>query len=167
VPYEKGWSATVNGEPVPVEQVNYWLYGGALPCRASEIRFDYMTYGLPAGALITLISALLLGIYLLLWRAWRRRYPQRPAPAQLSPQAMHADAQRRGSEGARLTDRHLLPATRGGCIRSAGPAGRGGGKADHPAGFACSTCSAQPYGASRCAAEEEEPGPFSDYFRKL
>ena len=46
VPYESGWSATVNGEPAQVEKVNVGFMAVKVPAGTSEIRFDYSTPGL-------------------------------------------------------------------------------------------------------------------------
>ncbi len=66
VPYDKGWTATVNGEPVTVENVS----GGfmAVRCEAgeNEIVFRYDTPGLKAGVCITLGGILLLAVYIAL-----------------------------------------------------------------------------------------------------
>ncbi len=66
VPYDKGWTATVNGNPVAVEKVS----GGfmAIRCEAGEnkIVFSYETPGLKYGILLTLGGILLLAVYLLL-----------------------------------------------------------------------------------------------------
>ncbi len=64
VPYDDGWTATVNGEPVQVERVSNGFM--AVRCEAGEnaIRFDYETPGLRAGMWITLGGILLLIAYL-------------------------------------------------------------------------------------------------------
>lgn len=57
VPYEKGWTATVNGQPAKIEKVNNGFM--AVLCKAGEvnkIRFNYFTPGLKIGLLITIIS---------------------------------------------------------------------------------------------------------------
>lgn len=69
VPYDKGWSAQVNGEPVKVERVS----GGfmAVRCEAGEndIVFTYRTPGLKAGCFLTLGGVLLLAVYLALGKS--------------------------------------------------------------------------------------------------
>lgn len=65
VPWESGWSATVNGEPVEVEKVNCGVMGIKIPAGSCEIVFSYVTPGLKAGALITVISIVILVIYYL------------------------------------------------------------------------------------------------------
>lgn len=60
LPYSKGWSATVNGQPVSVEKVNLGLT--AIPAKAGHnvIRFDYETPGLKTGVIVSIVSAVLL-----------------------------------------------------------------------------------------------------------
>ncbi len=64
VPYDKGWTAQVNGKDVEVERVS----GGfmAVPCEVgeNEIVFSYETPGLRVGAWLTLAGILLLAVYL-------------------------------------------------------------------------------------------------------
>lgn len=67
VPYEEGWSATVNGEPVEVEKVNVGFMavkvaGG----EESNIRFTYQTPGLQEGIIISLAAVLVFAAYMLL-----------------------------------------------------------------------------------------------------
>ncbi|MBE6847738.1 MAG: hypothetical protein E7503_06380 [Ruminococcus sp.] len=72
VPYEDGWSATVNGKPVDVEKVNYGFM--AVLCQAGDnvIQFDYETPGLAYGFRMTISGLLLLAVYLL-WANWKFR----------------------------------------------------------------------------------------------
>ena len=66
VPYENGWTATVNGQPVEILQANVGFM--AVNCPAGEdveIRFTYETPGLRTGALISAGGLLALLLYLL------------------------------------------------------------------------------------------------------
>lgn len=57
VPYDEGWSATVNGKAVDVEKVNVGFM--AVPVKAGEesvIEFTYTTPGLKTGIIITLLA---------------------------------------------------------------------------------------------------------------
>lgn len=58
VPFDNGWSATVNGEETDVEKVSYGFM--AVLCHKGEntIRFDYKTPGLTAGKIITVVGVL-------------------------------------------------------------------------------------------------------------
>ena len=66
VPYESGWSASVNGEPVEVEKVSVGFMAVEVPAGTSTIRFEYETPGLKLGLLATLVAAALLALYLFL-----------------------------------------------------------------------------------------------------
>ncbi len=66
IPWESGWSATVNGEKVEIENVSDGFMAVRVPAGRAEIRFDYRTPGLTAGLLITLAAAGGLVLYLVL-----------------------------------------------------------------------------------------------------
>ncbi len=87
VPYETGWSATVNGTPATVYKANVGCM--AVMCPAGEdvsIRFTYETPGLRWGAYISLSGIVILLIYLIL--AWRHnRRPPQSTPAVIEPSA--------------------------------------------------------------------------------
>ncbi len=63
VPWEGGWSASVNGKPAEIEKVNIGFMAVKVPSGTSDIRFNYTTPGLKLGALITLGGALLFVLY--------------------------------------------------------------------------------------------------------
>ena len=69
IPYEKGWSATVNGHNVPVHE----LYGGLLGIDVSEgtndIELHYMTPGLIPSAITSIASV----VVFCAWRAFENR----------------------------------------------------------------------------------------------
>ena len=73
VPYEAGWSATVNGQPVDVERVSYGFTAVEAQAGDNVIVFTYETPGLRIGAWLTGAGALLLVLYLLLTRKCRKR----------------------------------------------------------------------------------------------
>jgi len=54
VPYNKGWTAKVNGREVDVEKVSYGFMAVAVPAGDSVIEFEYRTRGLREGFFITL-----------------------------------------------------------------------------------------------------------------
>ena len=66
VPYDKGWTATVNGNPVDVERVSNGFMAVRAEAGENTIEFAYETPGLRAGAIITFGGILLLAAYLLL-----------------------------------------------------------------------------------------------------
>ena len=73
VPYDEGFSATVNGAPAPVERVNGGLL--AIPCPAgeSEIAVVYETPGLRLSTAVSLVALFVWGVYLALGRKKRGR----------------------------------------------------------------------------------------------
>ncbi|MBQ9860484.1 MAG: YfhO family protein [Clostridia bacterium] len=82
VPYEGGWTATVNGQPTEIHKVNVGFM--AVACPAGEdiaIRFDYETPGLKWGVCISGGALLLLALYwLLCCRRKRDRGHNEPTP---------------------------------------------------------------------------------------
>ncbi len=75
VPYDEGWSATVNGENVAVEKVNKGFMAVIVPKGKSTIRFNYHTPGLKTGIYVTLITLVLFLIYYLSAEIYIRRHP--------------------------------------------------------------------------------------------
>lgn len=73
VPYDKGWSATVNGEPVVIEKANIGFMAVRVPAGEAVIRFDYMTPGLIPGIKLSLAALAVILLYLLAARLLRRR----------------------------------------------------------------------------------------------
>ena len=65
VPYDKGWSATVNGKPCEIEKVNAGFMAVKVEKGKSVIRFDYETPYLLTGIKITFVSAVVLLLYIL------------------------------------------------------------------------------------------------------
>lgn len=68
VPYDKGFTATVNGKEARVEKVNGGLM--AVKCPKGDgvvIRFNYRPYGLVPGIIISISGIVLLIGYILIW----------------------------------------------------------------------------------------------------
>lgn len=63
VPYDEGWSATVNGQPVEVIKANIGFMAVEIPSGESEIRFDYRTPGLSLGIKISVAALVVLVAY--------------------------------------------------------------------------------------------------------
>ncbi len=70
VPWEGGWSATVNGKKADIVRVNVGFMAVKVPKGTSSIRFNYQTPGIRLGAVVTLGGFLLLAFY---WFMTRRR----------------------------------------------------------------------------------------------
>ncbi|MBP1577554.1 MAG: YfhO family protein, partial [Oscillospiraceae bacterium] len=73
VPYDKGWSAFVNGEEVVIEKANTGFMAVRVPAGNAYIRFNYMTPGLFEGAAVSAAGIALLIIYLIIAKLIRRR----------------------------------------------------------------------------------------------
>ena len=88
VPYERGWSATVDGKAAKIELVN----AGFMAVRVGEgehtVRFDYTTPGLTAGLCVSITAAVGLGIYLVLFRRARKQNPEKFAVTNVERDAL-------------------------------------------------------------------------------
>ncbi|MBQ3057792.1 MAG: YfhO family protein [Clostridia bacterium] len=67
IPYDKGWSATVNGKEAAIEKVNVGFMAVVVPEGDSVIRFNYETPELITGLGVTIGTALIMLIYLVIW----------------------------------------------------------------------------------------------------
>lgn len=72
VPYDKGWTATVDGQEAKIVQADYGLMAVCVPAGEHEIRFDYRPYGFRAACGIS-AAALILLVLLLLFAGRRRK----------------------------------------------------------------------------------------------
>ncbi len=84
VPYEAGWSATVNGVPTEIYKTNVSFMSVICPAGEDvDIRFRYETPGLRWGAYISAVGVVMLLVYLLIaWRHNRRTPAQTPTVIQ-------------------------------------------------------------------------------------
>lgn len=70
IPYESGWSASVNGVPVEIERVNVGFMAVRVPGNApAEIEFRFSTPGIGLGAVVSGAGIVLYIAYLFLWKA--------------------------------------------------------------------------------------------------
>ncbi len=89
VPYDDGWTATVNGEPAEIEKVNAGFMAVKVGAGDSEIRFNYMTPGLFDGIKITTVAAAILVIYIIAFAVYSKthksdlKYPEGDAMLKL------------------------------------------------------------------------------------
>lgn len=67
VPYDKGWSATVNGSKAEIEKVNAGFMAVKVNSGVSDIRFTYKTPGLANGIKITFFASLVLLLYIVIF----------------------------------------------------------------------------------------------------
>ncbi len=97
VPYESGWSATVDGKPAEIHQVNIGFM--AVECPAGKtvtVRFDYETPGLHYGAYVSAAALVLLIIYWLFAFPHNRKLAKAaaivPADEPLPPRSVITEA---------------------------------------------------------------------------
>lgn len=72
IPYEEGWTATVNGKPAQIENVSGGFMAVRVPAGMSSIRFDYETPGMTGGMLVTAGAAVAWALYLLVVKGFSR-----------------------------------------------------------------------------------------------
>lgn len=73
VPFDKGFSAYVNGEERDVVKVDNGLCAVFVNEGESEIEFSYFTYGVKPGAVISIIGALVFIVYMIAVMSGRKR----------------------------------------------------------------------------------------------
>ena len=74
VPYEKGWSAFVNGEPVEIEKVNVGFMAIKVPAGKTTIRFNYQPPLLKEGLLITAGTSFIFIAYIIIFAVYSRNH---------------------------------------------------------------------------------------------
>ena len=75
IPYEKGWSAYVNGEKAEIEKVNVGFMAVLCQAGANTIEFRYKTPALTMGAVVSCGAAVVLLIYLLISFIYKAKRP--------------------------------------------------------------------------------------------
>lgn len=75
VPWDKGWSAAVNGEPAEIVKANVGFMAVQVPAGQNTIRFTYRTPGLRTGILICVGGCFIFLLYLSVIFHMRRKYP--------------------------------------------------------------------------------------------
>lgn len=73
VPWCKGWSATVNGEPVEVDKINGGLCAVRVPSGVGEISFTYETPGLKYGIIASIVGIAAYAVYMLWFTVIKRK----------------------------------------------------------------------------------------------
>lgn len=74
VPYDKGWTATVNGRSAEIEKVNAGFMAVKVNAGDSEIRFNYMTPGLFTGIKISTVAAIVFVIYIISFAIYSKNH---------------------------------------------------------------------------------------------
>ncbi len=75
VPYDSGWTATVNGKAVEIEKVNVGFMAVVVPSGTSEIEFRYETPYLQLGIYISIAAFTIFLIYFLIATAFVKKHP--------------------------------------------------------------------------------------------
>ena len=75
VPYDDGFTATVNGEPAAIEKVDNGLMAVYVPAGENEIEFTYHTPGLKVSACVSAAAIAVYGVYWLVIIRKRRSRP--------------------------------------------------------------------------------------------
>ena len=65
IPYDDGWTATLNGKKVKIEKVDNGMMAIKINKGDNRIIFKYFTPGLKDGIIISVISSVLLVLYLM------------------------------------------------------------------------------------------------------
>ncbi|MDE6733822.1 MAG: YfhO family protein [Oscillospiraceae bacterium] len=73
VPWCRGWSATINGEPVKVDKINGGLIGVRVPKGECDISFSYETPYLKYGIIASAAGVVIFGVYMLLIKIIKRK----------------------------------------------------------------------------------------------
>ena len=79
VPYDEGWSVTVDGQEADIIRANVGFMAVDVPEGSHTVRFTYRTPGLVAGIAVGIGGMLLLAGYLVLMIFLRKRKPAEPA----------------------------------------------------------------------------------------
>ncbi len=74
IPYDEGWSATVNGKEVPVEKVNVGFMAVPVGSGTSQIVFTYKTPGLLLGAIVSCSALAVLAVYVAIVFVYRKKH---------------------------------------------------------------------------------------------
>lgn len=83
VPYDDGFTATVNGQSTQIEKVDNGLMAIRVPAGHAEISFVYETPGLDTGIKLSLTGIVLYAVYLLVMFLLDRRRRLSPEPAEI------------------------------------------------------------------------------------
>jgi len=75
VPYDEGWTATVNGKKVEIEKVNAGFMAVLVPAGISTIEFTYTTPGLSLGITISIFALFILLVYIMIFKFFIKKAP--------------------------------------------------------------------------------------------
>ena len=77
VPYDEGFSATVDGKSVEIEKANVGFMAIPVDAGTSIIRFSYHTPGLDTGIYVSLVSIIVFLIYFIIITIYQNRHPMK------------------------------------------------------------------------------------------
>ena len=75
IPYDSGWSATVNGKPVTIEKVNVGFMAVPVSEGESKIVFTYKTSGINLGIIVSVSALALFVVYLAAAYIFNKKHP--------------------------------------------------------------------------------------------
>lgn len=104
IPFEKGWSATVNGESVDIEKVSVGFMAVRVKAgQVNNIEFTYKTPGLNVGIIITAASVLIFAAYMLIRRGKNKIQTKRRCVYTVKYRERICAEQHKGFERTRVT----------------------------------------------------------------
>nr|WP_321235497.1 YfhO family protein [uncultured Psychroserpens sp.] len=73
--YGNGWQATIDGNNIPIERVNYALRGLQVPAGTHDIEFKFEPKVVQTGSMISLVSAIVFGLLLAsgIWFGFKKK----------------------------------------------------------------------------------------------
>ena len=77
MPYEKGWTAYVDGKEVEIEKVNVGFMAVLVGEGEHTVRFEYTAPGLKAGIITTASASVIFAVYMLLWALYKKKNPEK------------------------------------------------------------------------------------------
>ncbi len=77
VPYDKGWKAYINGNPVDIEKANIGFMAVKAYAGENEISFVYKTPGLSIGIIISIISLIIFWFYIIIFYLIKKKKNQK------------------------------------------------------------------------------------------
>ncbi|MBQ6568808.1 MAG: YfhO family protein, partial [Clostridia bacterium] len=88
VPYDEGWTVYVDGKKSYISPLGSALISVAMPAGKHTVEFKFMTVGLKPGAIISIVSLIVLALICLRKKILTRLYPL--MPSKMKAKTMHA-----------------------------------------------------------------------------
>ena len=77
VPYEDGWTCTVNGEKADIIKANIGFMAVKVPAGHNTIHFEYETPGLKLGVFVSVVSLVVALVYILICYTLKKKHPEK------------------------------------------------------------------------------------------